>query len=282
MPSIDPRFLNCTVYLYPNKIAARNGAQAGGCGFLMAIPYEQEVDGVRRSHIYAVTNSHIVREFGSPVIRLNRIEGQSEVLPMEYDDWIDNWDEDDLAVCMLDDTIMNRFRWLAPLPSSIVRDDLIDTRSVGVGTDVITIARFISHDGKQENRPVALFGNISMLNWFPIQHTTRKKLKQESFLVESRAKMGMSRSPVFLAPLASADSGHVNLLLGVVWGFYPLHMPVRRKKSDEKMELYVETNSGMMCVIPAGKLSKFLNRSDLVEDRKKIEKDAMEKAENHQ
>ena len=179
MPSIDPQFLDCTIYLYPNKIAAMRGAQAGGCGFLVTIPYEQEINGVQRSHVYAVTNSHVIREGNSPVIRLNRLEGQTEVLALKYKNWTDDWEEDDLAVCMLDDTIMNRFRWLAPFPSSFVKEDMIGGRIVGVGTDVVTIARFISHDGKQENMPVALFGNISMLHWQPIQHETRKKLKSE-------------------------------------------------------------------------------------------------------
>ncbi|MCA9905923.1 MAG: hypothetical protein KC547_18835, partial [Anaerolineae bacterium] len=55
-------------------------------------------------------------------------------------------------------------------------------------------------------------------------------------------------------------------------------MPVRRKKNDEELELYVDTNSGMMGVIPAWKLHKFLYRRDLVTERKKIEENAIQSA----
>ncbi len=274
MPRIDHAFLDCAVYLYPNEKAARSGISYGGSGFLVAVPYELDIDGVRRSHVYAVPNSHVVRESRSPVIRLNKLEGQTEVLPLTYKDWIDDWDEDDLAVCMLDDTIMNRFRWFAPTPSSFLRDDLLNG-IVGVGTDVITIARFIAHDGKQENFPVALFGNISMLNWEAIRRPDRENLKQESFLVQSKAFPGTSGSPVFLAPL---EPGMVNMLVGIVWGYSYLRAEIRRKNPDKPIRessMYINDNTGMMLVIPAWKLQRFLDRSDLVMQRKKIEQEAM-------
>ncbi|MEZ4670089.1 MAG: hypothetical protein R3E39_19465 [Anaerolineae bacterium] len=113
MPRIDRRFLDCSVYLYPNRRAAEQGANWGGSGFLLAVPFEHDINGVRRSHVYVVTNSHVVREYKSTVIRLNTHDGRSEVIPATYEQWIDDWNEDDLAMLMLNDTTMHRYRWLA-------------------------------------------------------------------------------------------------------------------------------------------------------------------------
>lgn len=283
MPRIDRRFLDCTVYLYQSKHAAKKGVHYGGSGFLLAVPYEQDILGVRRSHVYVVTNSHVVREGKFTVIRLNTLEGKTEVLPYTYSRWIDDWDKDDLALCMLDDTILSRFRWLAPLEAALIKEKYIaaDGGFIDIGSEVVTIARFISHDGTQQNIPVALFGTVSMLPWEPIRHQYKSRAKQESFLIESKAIGGASGSPVFLMPLGEATPDFSNLLLGIVWGYATLDNPVKRKKTHEPMNnLYISEHTSMMLVIPAWRLAEFLNRSDLVEERKKIEQEAMEEAGN--
>ena len=287
MPRIDRRFLDCTVYLYPTKAAADKGANWGGSGFLFAYPYAQDIDGERRSHIYVVTNSHVVREYESTVIRLNtHDDGTGKVIEKEYADWIDDWKEDDLALCMLDDTIMDRFRWFAPEPVDIVPEHMWGGL-FDVGTDVITLTRFIDFDGRQANMPLALFGHIAALNGEPVKSNIPrrdgdpKRPLQDSFLIDCKVIPGTSGSPVFVAPLSYMSSSSADFLIGIVWGYSERVKSVNRKKHSEPMKtLYVNENTGLMLAIPAMKLKKFLERSDLVEQRKRIEQEAIEEAED--
>jgi hypothetical protein len=302
MPPIDLSILDCTVFLYPNKSAAASGAKFGGSGFLIAIPYQQEIAGQQRSHIYVVTNSHIVREHKSTFIRLNNMDGRHEVVPKTYQDWIDNWDKDDLALCMLDNTTMSNYGWLAPLPNSFLTKkhvywgsggiEVMFPRSVTFGSDVITVGRYVGFDGKQKNLPVIRFGNISMLPYEPIEHS-RKGLKQESFLIESHTIGGYSGSPVFsiqplegspLAAMTGTEWVFPDKLLGIVWGYSYVDTPVKRKirgnYEDVGNNMIVPEHSGMSLVIPAWKLGEFLGRDDLVMQRKNIEEKEFEDAEN--
>lgn len=152
MPFIPREYLDCTIYLYPTVKAASDGASYGGSGFLATIPFAEEIGGVQRSHVYAVTNRHVISPepkcANSPVIRLNTMEGATKILPKIYGDWISDWLEDDLAVCMLDDTEMYQFRWIAPDQQEFITEEDVINDIIGIGSDVITIGRFVGFDGK--------------------------------------------------------------------------------------------------------------------------------------
>jgi hypothetical protein len=69
------------------------------------------------------------------------------------------------------------------------------------------------------------------------------------------------------------------LLLGVAYSYFYVEESVKHKKKNAKVtDLYVNDNTGMMGVIPAWKLTKFLNRSDLLTQRKTIEAEAIKEA----
>jgi hypothetical protein len=96
VPRIADWLLDCVVYLYPSAQDADAGEAAGGTGFLAFVRSEVNQDyGVA----YCVTNSHVIQEASSPVIRLNTKDGGRDVLALEQDDWIHHPDGDDLAVC---------------------------------------------------------------------------------------------------------------------------------------------------------------------------------------
>jgi hypothetical protein len=122
------------------------------------------------------------------------------------------------------------------------------------------------------------------MNGEPIpQANYPKRPKQESFLIDCKAIPGTSGSPVFIGPLQFAGAGMVNLLLGVVWGYSTRKNKVKHKAKDDTQEmdtLHFNENTGLMLVIPAWKLTKFLNRSDLLNTRRRIEQEAIDGAKN--
>lgn len=280
MPRIDTRYMNCVAFLYPNTKAAESGSAYGGSGFLLTIPFEQEIDGELRSHVYVITNSHVIREFNSPVIRLNKSTGEQEIIPNTIADWHDDWNQDDLAVCKIDDTKMRLLQWLAPEPHDLVTEEQYQNQDIEIGDDVIMIGRFVGYDGKQQNLPIVRFGTVAMWPIDPVQHP-RQGLKQDSWLIECHSIPGTSGSPVFTTKKDDAGYTVPDKLLGINWGYPPHRVPVYRNKTKEEFaNIYGEMPSGIGAVIPSWNLMKFLNRSDMVDARKKFERDEQEKAQN--
>jgi len=72
MPRIHDRFLDCVVYLYPDRPRAEAVESAGGSGFLVGISLGisplQERDFFT---IVVVTNHHVVYEGGNRTVRVN-------------------------------------------------------------------------------------------------------------------------------------------------------------------------------------------------------------------
>src|SRR4051794_13540459 len=101
MPRIEQQYLDCAIYLYASKESANTGENFGGSGCLVSFPPHPVRDpeswdksrghytGIwywTPPHIYAVTNLHVVRS-GFPVIRLNTIDGETDVLELRRSDW---------------------------------------------------------------------------------------------------------------------------------------------------------------------------------------------------
>ena len=59
--------------------------------------------------LYAVTNSHVIREGKSPVVRLNNKQGAIEVLSLDGDQWVHHPDGGDIAVCPIRLTAAYRY-----------------------------------------------------------------------------------------------------------------------------------------------------------------------------
>lgn len=279
MPRISNTILDCTIYLYPSKGAAEEGEHAGGSGFLVGI--RSKVEG---GYIYAVTNSHVIREGNSPVIRLNTIEGIRDVLQVEMHDWHHHPNGDDLAVCNIGGLLSGRFKFKHIPVDLFVTGDIISQEDIGPGDEVFMVGRFISHEGKQRNIPTLRFGNISMMPLEPIKHP-RGHL-QESFLVETRSLSGYSGSPVFVHILPFSKRPGVEgwstekgpWLLGVDWGHIRFYEKVLEKNGDEygndvpvQEGWRVQTNSGMTGVVPAWRLSELLNTEPLREARERAD-----------
>lgn len=276
MPRINDQILDCIIYLYPDIHAANSGEKTGGTGFLVGVPSEQH-EGIM--YIYAVTNSHVVREAKSPIIRFNTQQGDTASALLTENHWVHHPDADDVAVALIGglDPITFKFRCL-PI-SMFLSQEIMVQHNIGPGDDVFMVGRFIGHDGRQRNLPSVRFGNISMMPWEAIEHP--RGHKQESFLVESRSLSGNSGSPVFVhiadAAKRPGDQAVLTLgretgpwLLGVDWGHVYIYEKVKEKdkKTDVSDGYVVQSNSGQMAVVPAWKLHELLNLDAFVAARK--------------
>jgi hypothetical protein len=75
LAAIPDEALDCVVYLYPDAEAATAGERVGGCGCVVSVPSEIP----EMSFAYVVTNSHVIREGKSPVVRVNTRDGGFQV-----------------------------------------------------------------------------------------------------------------------------------------------------------------------------------------------------------
>jgi len=288
VPRIDQRYLDCVIYLYRSVEAAKAGEGFGGSGCLISVASEFGYE--FPDHIYAVTNKHVVQK-GFPVVRLNTVDGNTEVLPLKSNDWIQHQDGDDLAVAPLD-LFPHIQRSYFPISNGyfLHREQASGTgwSAFGAGDDTFMVGRFIDHAGNQRNTPSLRFGSIAMLPFEKVK--LADGYMQEAFLVETRSMRGYSGAPVFVyrPELSSrhrtvdywgnkryeqgiADVVGTPTLLGIDCGHWPKHKQVGRIENNKFIPHHqwkVESNTGLAIVIPAWRLSDLLNRKELAMQRR--------------
>lgn len=298
VPRIPEDVLNSTVYIYCNAEDAEQGARIGGTGFIVAVddietdPYGRQMP-IRNTHLYVVTNWHVISSVGeTPVVRLNRKAGNSDILTTLQDSWMKHPGGDDLAIRPItlsadthQYTSINTSRFL----------NRANSFEIGPGMDVFMVGRFISHDGKQRNLPSVRFGNIAMMPLEPIAHPMG--FDQESFMVETRSLSGYSGSPVFSyippgavywgsrsprirradAPLQPEEMRFI----GVDWGHLPIYEPILIAKTQPHPgDLWVRSNSGMCGVVPAWKLTELLYSEEAKMQRERDNKELNQRRKN--
>ena len=277
VPRINDKLLDSVIYLYQTAEDADVGKRAGGTGFLVLVDSEVHAD---IGYMYAVTNSHVIREGKSPVIRLNSKEGEKRVINVDQGSWMHHQDGDDVAVCHL--WVREDVFRISTIPMSMfVTHDLIQKHDLGPGDETFMIGRFIGLEGRQRNTPTVRFGNVSMMQE-PVLHPNRGIL-QESFLVEMRSLPGYSGSPVFLHMLPYSKrpntEGYLSeggpWLLGIDWSHIADREKVLEKNEQtgkwEPIEQgwEVRANSGQMAVVPAWRLQELLFQEEMVLARRR-------------
>jgi hypothetical protein len=276
VPRILDAFLEAVVYLYPSTPAARDGEQVGGTGFLIA--YKSDVD-ERTGAVYAVTNSHVIREGGSPVIRINLRAGGFDTVPLEPDDWHHHPDGDDIAVVDLGSLDFETYHYsLLDWKDMALTQERVNRHNIGPGDEVCFVGRFKQFEGRARNLPTARFGNIAMMPIEPVRN--ERGIDQEAFLVEARSLSGFSGSPVFviIPPLSFRGSQaapglrpelHM-FVLGVDWGHHHDRGRVLDQSGDSLPEgWFVSLNSGIMTVVPAWRITAMLEAGELADTRRK-------------
>lgn len=282
MPRIPDDILDSIVYLYPTLDAAQRSERAGGCGFVVSVPSEADTD---LYFTYVVTNSHVIREGKSTVVRLNTRDGGMSAKTGTENGWIHHPDGDDIAILPVNFEYETIKAKAIPEYEWFVTKDWISYYDIGIGDEALLLGRFVSHEGKTRNMPAARFGHIAMMPQEPIR--TARGLLQEVFLVECRSLPGYSGSPVFSIPLplsamraAKGRTVPSPKLLGIDMGHLLDEMPVLNKselaqgnhvKIDDNWA--VQANTGMSCVIPAWKIREVLYMEEVVKIRKELDEE---------
>lgn len=284
MPRVPDWLLNSAIYLYPTAEYARDGLAFGGSGFLLVVhasleepldppppfPEPEEHDWYSgRWFCYGVSSRHVIE--AAPVMRLNTLDGKTDVVPLRIEDW-EPHPTSDVAVARFDLNFGRHASILTDVGMILTPRELAVV-DVGIGDDVNMVGRFINHEGRQTNRPSVRFGNISMMPGEPLE-VEGISHPQEAYLIETRTIPGYSGSPVFLdVPTwellqtepgtrrreIGEDSRHLNRLLGIAGGWLrgnEQDVWVRRKKAEG---FAAGSHSGMMWCVPSHKLLELLN-----------------------
>jgi hypothetical protein len=288
-PSPAPDLLNSVAYLYPSEAEAEDGVKLGGSGFFVGVPL-----GLPGLDFFCVTNKHIV-DGGSATVRINTPDGKFDVIPLDGAKWFYHPDGDDIAVCPIGlNTAHHKIRCVRS--DSFLTKQMIEQYDIGVGDDTFIVDRFISREGRERNIPSVRFGAIAQMPAEPIM--LEGSIAQESYLIEARSIPGYSGSPVFLTfPPGPAVSPRVNPnlseemkaripeLLKMV-GYNPkrnsqfqlgpwllgigyCHIYEKEQIFDSETDrpipnMHVRSNTGMMGVIPAWRLTDILNGPDIM------------------
>jgi hypothetical protein len=252
VPRIPDALAHSVGFLYPSVEAAEQREAAGGTGFFVS------VTAGRASSVLVVSNLHIAAG-GCNALGLNTADGKRRVV--EIPEWTLHPDGDDIAAAVMDlpaDTAISAIRWTEVAATR----ERLDELNVGVGDEIIMVGRFIAHDGRVRNAPLARFGNIAMMPGELV--TDARCFKVEAFLIEMRSLSGFSGSPVFvylgpgtyrgdgrMIPFYSETIG----LIGIDTGHMTASLPIRNEVG-ELTELKAEQNSGVAIVAPAWKIGE--------------------------
>ncbi len=288
LAAIAPSYMTCTVYLYSSVDAANRGLGFGGSGFVLGVPF---VEHQRQWHLYVVTNKHVIEPPEGPsncVMRVNTRDGGSVSIPTQPDAWTKAIN-DDLALIPFEPPD----NWV---PGLIATDTFLDESCeindwpVYPGDDVVFFGRFVNHEGHQRNKPVARFGNISMMPDMeaPVRVWNQDQL---AFLVECRSLGGFSGSPAFVHLSHLRWMGGIKKdglspsqprFLGVDCAHLPFWSAIYERRGDPSTRIpnqWAETNSGIAVIVPAWHLLRLLSEEHLVREREREEEQAKKDAE---
>lgn len=282
--------LKAVFFLYPDRTSAKQGIKSGGTGFLIAKPMER-IPG--RVHIHAVTNWHVAvcATDGppSPVIRINRKSGKTDIFELDCTEWIFRGGGPDIAISPPLTVTDDHDLALLDIPSWLLTQEDEITDQVGPGDDVFMIGRFVDYDGVETNQPAARFGHVSMMD---SRIKQSNNYRGRSIVLDMHSRTGFSGSPVFVYRTIGSHffdpapgqflrgGGHYIKLLGIHYAQFPELWELKAKKGQAVTSTqatlsgdthYIEGLSGMTCVIPASDILELFNHPELATMRERDE-----------
>jgi hypothetical protein len=275
MPRLPDNYASTAFFLYKNKASAMKDAPFGGTGFFVGIASKEKAFAY---HLYGVTNAHNIAD-GATTIRLNTVDGKTDLIELQKTDWVVHPDGYDIAIT----------KKRVPLniglhESTFIELDEIDSAEamkkadVGLGDDVVMIGRFVDLNGRPTNTPAVRFGNISVMP-VPVENGHTGKMV-DSYLIDMHSRSGYSGSPVLVyrTPYTNLKKAQeegnkysnqsLYFLLGIHWGQFPEHWECESTHG----KLSIAAKSGMTMVHPVSKIWELLNMDPMKTDRDKAEK----------
>jgi len=276
MPKLPDLLQYSIVYLLPRSEPEES--TRGGTGFLFSVLREKRRTGGRISHLYVVTNHHVVTASQATTIRINTKAGKTDTIATTLDAWLLD-EENDLAAYLLRTPYPHPYQTQAVLAWDTVPEEAFQIGGYGLGDECFVLGRFTHHQGRERIIPSLHFGNVAVLPEEPIRHDDGHDIY--SFLVDIRySQSAYSGSPVFLYDPPGEPSalgtrrGLKPYLLGVCWGMFSRYEQVVNVKTDEPVGAWgVKRTTGMMAVTPAWKLHELINRPEAKGVRDQVEEE---------
>ncbi len=262
MPRIRDELFRCVVFLYVSEADAHSSSRYGGTGFVVQCEWGT----------FLVSNRHVAIAGGARFARVNRLDGGAEIVELPGSAFVGHEGGDDVAAAPLE---IDEEWDLLPLPWANLYGDraTFGTRmrdlNVGVGDDVVMLGRFVGHDGRERNLPIARFGNIAMMPGEPVEDA--RGLRVDAFLAEMHSLPGFSGSPVLLHIGPGSDRGNGTMmpfhsltlaLLGIDTGHKQANEKVYEGDSDETVNesWRVRQNTGIAIVSPVWRIDEVLRQ----------------------
>jgi len=294
MPRLNHAISYSVFYLY--KRDERTGKLLGpkGTGFLVN---RQSTEVPPFSHIYAVSNWHVVSRDNASVIRVNTSNMKTREIDLAPHDWIFNRSGDDLAIADITDLINLHTDQCSFIDErNFVSQDILIDFVIGMGDDTVMVGMYVDNPGGTRNVPASRFGNIAMLcdSNAPIKQPNG--MVRMAHLVDTRSRAGFSGSPVFVYRSPTSDlrsiwnkvpnvnSGyHFNQNGNILFALLGVHCAqhwetievnkAKRKTSQDAGDPILEGDKlriqgGMTIVIPAWGITELLEHSELAQKRK--------------
>jgi hypothetical protein len=298
MPRIDPKMLDCVVYLYDSAESAATGENCGGTGFIVSAPFKERPD---LSLAYCVTNWHVAVQQGNVFIRINKLDGGTEIAISEPHQWQFNPKFD---IAIIEFPFKHDVYKMTMMPiEGFLTEPLAAEKKVGPGDSVFMVGRFMDHDGKMTNVPAVRFGHISV-NPAPIKQEIGPYA--DAYCIDLHSRPGHSGSPVFVYRLPGYDletaappsdgTKHVVttehnmlMLLGIHFAQFPERWQIGKTglvtESDSEPLIregaYVKGMSGMTCVLPAWNIRQVLEHPKFQEHRRRLIAQAGPRPDSH-
>jgi hypothetical protein len=279
MPRFAPELEQSTFFLFcRNPKTGEILPEPDGTGFIVARQWQNAPS---RTHFYAVTNWHVAVQSGASILRINTLDGKSRLIDTEPHEWCFYNASNDLAIYDITDQLIRD--GTNPDIITYIHEDSFATagfifeHDIGMGDDVFMIGLFVDHSGKEQNVPLARFGNIARLSSGTSLVEQPNGQMMPSHLVDTRSRGGFSGSPVFVyrVPFTQLKSVRGNyriaavdpkdmfcMLLGVLCAQFPEEVRIKiaesKRKQIEEGDI-LKMPSSVTVVVPAWEISRLIN-----------------------
>jgi hypothetical protein len=264
------RAQGCVIFI--GSLNDNGGFVPYGTGFLLSVFHEEiQFD-------YVVTCHHIIQIFSENKtwIRVNLINGESEVIPISKNLWINDI-KNDISI------LPYHFGRAKYNVTSIIEKNINtllnrikteEEREIRIGDRTFLVGLFTSHYGNIHNIPILRIGYIAALpDENELVYTDTGFVK--AYLVETRSIGGLSGSPVFFydywcgynMPWPIPEGLLGSCFLGVMRGRFNIREGTDVVVGDSESDAL---NSGIGIVTPVEYIINLLNSPQLMEERENI------------
>lgn len=290
MPRLNPILEHSAFFLFRRNPKMDGIEGPCGTGFVVGRPWKSDPN---RGHFYAVTNWHVAVKLGACILRLNTPDGKSRQIETEPHEWYFIPNGDDVAICDITDYNPELSEGALTFihEDVFVTQDIIKVHDIGMGDEAFMVGLFVDHPGKEQNVPLARFGNLSRLASAQSPVEQPNDQARPSHLVDMRSRGGFSGSPVFVYRTPFTDLKFVDgearskpidptdlfmMLLGVHCAQFPEEAKIKLAESTPdniKEGDVLKIPSSLTVVVPASEISRLMDLPHFQLSREKREKE---------